>query len=59
MFKDIAEAYDVLSDKEKRDIYDAYGEEGLKGGGGAGGPSAAGSNGSRVFCKFNFVYRII
>lgn len=34
MFKDIAEAYDVLSDKEKRDIYDTYGEEGLKGGAG-------------------------
>eukprot|EP00920_Eleutheroschizon_duboscqi_P006788 GHVT01015859.1.p1 GENE.GHVT01015859.1~~GHVT01015859.1.p1 ORF type:complete len:344 (+),score=55.40 GHVT01015859.1:608-1639(+) len=32
MFKDIAEAYDVLSDKEKRKIYDQFGEEGLKGG---------------------------
>jgi DnaJ homolog subfamily B member 4 len=32
MFKDIAEAYDVLSDKEKRQIYDQYGEEGLKAG---------------------------
>lgn len=31
-FKEIAEAYEVLSDKKKRDIYDAYGEEGLKGG---------------------------
>lgn len=31
-FKDIAEAYEVLSDKKKRDIYDQYGEEGLKGG---------------------------
>ncbi|CAG9482512.1 protein SIS1, putative [Plasmodium vivax] len=30
-FKNIAEAYDVLSDEEKRKIYDAYGEEGLKG----------------------------
>uniref|UniRef100_A0A8C9GVH4 DnaJ homolog subfamily B member 4-like n=1 Tax=Piliocolobus tephrosceles TaxID=591936 RepID=A0A8C9GVH4_9PRIM len=31
-FKNIAEAYDVLSDEEKRKIYDTYGEEGLKGG---------------------------
>ena len=36
-FKEISEAYDVLSDKEKRQIYDQFGEEGLKQGvGGAG-----------------------
>lgn len=34
-FKEIAEAYEVLSDKKKRDIYDKYGEDGLKGGRGS------------------------
>lgn len=32
-FKEVAEAYEVLSDKKKRDLYDRYGEDGLKSGG--------------------------
>jgi len=32
-FKDIAHAFEVLSEQKTRDIYDRFGEEGLKGGG--------------------------
>ena len=32
-FKELTAAYDVLCDKEKRDLYDKYGEDGVKQGG--------------------------
>jgi len=42
-FKDISEAYDVLSDENKRNIYDQYGADAVRQGmGGAGGPGGAG-----------------
>jgi molecular chaperone DnaJ len=33
MFKEVAEAYEVLSDRERRAIYDRFGHEGLRSGG--------------------------
>lgn len=53
-FKEIAEAYEVLSDKKKRDIYDKYGEDGLKGGRGENSSSCQNIRMNRILLKHSF-----
>lgn len=45
----ISEAFEVLSDKQKRTIYDQFGEDGLK----TGGPSAGAGAGPSPFSGFS------
>ena len=52
MFKQVAEAYEVLSDPKKRQIYDQYGHEGLSGSGAGGFGGGMGFNPMDIFNAF-------
>lgn len=45
-FKEVAEAYEILSNKKKREIFDRFGEEGLKGG-----AATKSNNNSQYWCS--------
>jgi len=47
VFRKISRAFEVLSDPEKKKVYDTYGEAGLNGGAG-GGPGPGGGGGART-----------
>ena len=53
-FKEAAEAYEVLSDAEKRKRYDQFGHDGVKNGGGFGG--GGGMNMDDIFSHFGDIF---
>ncbi len=55
-FKVVNEAYQVLSDDEKRSIYDRYGKAGLEGQGGMGGGGFGGGNMDDIMEMFNSMF---
>ncbi|MGQ0628680.1 MAG: molecular chaperone DnaJ [Phycisphaerales bacterium] len=55
-FKEAAAAYEVLSDDQKRQVYDQYGHEGLKGGGGPAPHDFSRMNADDIFSMFNDIF---
>jgi len=55
-FQRISEAYDVLSDEKKRNIYDRFGKSGLTGGGGSGGRGGRGPGAHRDHFQQHFQF---
>jgi molecular chaperone DnaJ len=56
-FKEAAEAYEILSDKDKRSRYDQFGHAGMgNNGGGHGGFSGGGMNMEDIFSQFGDIF---
>lgn len=55
-FKEAAEAYEVLSNEDKRARYDRFGHQGVGGAGGFGGGGGAGMNMDDIFSNFGDVF---
>ncbi|MBY0261165.1 MAG: DnaJ domain-containing protein, partial [Phycisphaerales bacterium] len=55
-FKDAAEAYEVLSDDQKRKIYDQFGHDGLKRGGGPATHDFSRMDATDIFSMFNDIF---
>jgi molecular chaperone DnaJ len=55
-FKEAAEAYDILSNTEKKQRYDQFGHAGMGGGAGRGGFSGGGMNMDDIFSQFGDIF---
>lgn len=51
-FKAVSEAYEILSDPKKKEIYDQYGEDGLRQDGGGGGGGFSSRDAEDIFSQF-------